>query len=35
MIIKYLSIDPSQGVWLTGDLTNHNVESAILSNKQI
>ncbi len=22
-------IDPSQGVWLTGDLTNHNAESAI------
>ncbi len=23
------SFDPLQGVWLTGDLTNHNVESAI------
>ncbi len=22
-------IDLSQGVWLTGDLTNHNAESAI------
>ncbi len=27
-------IDPSQGAWLTGNLTNHNAESAILSNKQ-
>ncbi len=28
-------IDPSPGVWLTGDLTNHNTKSAILSDKQI
>ncbi len=28
-------IDPSQRAWLTGDLTNHNAESAILSDKQI
>ncbi len=27
-------IDPSLGVWLTGDLTNHNAKSAILSDKQ-
>ncbi len=27
--------DPSQGAWLTGDLTNHNAKSAILSDKQI
>ncbi len=27
-------IDPSQGVWLIGDLTNHNAESTILSDKQ-
>ncbi len=26
-------IDPSHGAWLTGNLTNHNAESAILSNK--
>ncbi len=26
---------PSQGAWLTGDLTNHNTESTILSVKQI
>ncbi len=31
----YSSTDPSQGVWLTGDLTNHNAESVILSDKQI
>ncbi len=31
------AIDPSQGVWLTDDLTNHNAESAIFvqqTNKQ-
>ncbi len=27
-------INPSLGIWLTGDLTNHNTESAILSDKQ-
>ncbi len=27
--------DCSQRAWLTGDLTNHNTESAILSDKQI
>ncbi len=26
------AIDPSQRAWLTGDLTNHNAKSAILSN---
>ncbi len=31
---RLVTIDPSQGVWLTGDLTNHNTESAILSVKQ-
>ncbi len=28
------SIDPSQGVWLTGNLTNHIAESAVLFDKQ-
>ncbi len=26
--------EPSQGAWLTGNQTNHNAKSAILSNKQ-
>lgn len=29
----YSTIHPSPGVWLTGDLTNHNAESTILSDK--
>ncbi len=30
----FIIIDPSPGVWLTGDLTNHNAEAAILFDKQ-
>ncbi len=30
-----LAIDRSQRAWLTGHLTNHNAESAILPDKQI
>ncbi len=30
-----LAIDRSQRAWLTGHLTNHNAESAILPEKQI
>ncbi len=33
-IFSSLRIDPLPGDWLTGDLTNHNGESAILSDKQ-
>ncbi len=33
VVTLFLIIDPLQGVWLTGDLTNHYTESAILSDK--
>ncbi len=32
---KMCPVDRSQRAWLTGDLTNHNAESAILPDKQI
>ncbi len=32
--IDVFTVGPLPGVWLAGDLTTHNAESAILSNKQ-
>ncbi len=33
-LTKISLIDPSQGAWLTGDLSNHNTKSTILPDKQ-